>query len=48
MAELARTVPVETFEDLPFVGLFTLRTDGKTIAIGEMIKVAAKEGILSS
>jgi len=43
MLELTRTVPVETFEDMPFLGRFTLRTEGKTIAIGKITKLPPKK-----
>jgi peptide chain release factor subunit 3 len=43
MLELDRTVPVETFKDFPFLGRFTLRTEGKTIAIGKIIKLPPKK-----
>lgn len=42
MIELARTVPCETFEDYPFLGRFTLRTEGKTCAIGVIKKLPPK------
>lgn len=43
MIETARSVPVETFDDKPFLGRFTLRTEGKTIAIGKIIKLPPKK-----
>ncbi|KAL9187639.1 hypothetical protein ACHAXT_006017 [Thalassiosira profunda] len=43
MIELARTVPCETFEDYPFLGRFTLRTEGKTCAIGIVKKLPPKK-----
>ena len=43
MVELARTVPCETFEDYPFLGRFTLRTEGKTCAIGVIKKLPPKK-----
>jgi len=43
MIELARTVPCETFEDYPFLGRFTLRTEGKTCAIGVIKKLPPKK-----
>lgn len=43
MLELERTVPVETFDDYPFLGRFTLRTEGKTIAIGKITKLPPKK-----
>lgn len=43
MLELARSVPVETFDDKPFLGRFTLRTEGKTCAIGKITKLPPKK-----
>mmetsp|Transcript_19036 Transcript_19036/g.45981 ORF Transcript_19036/g.45981 Transcript_19036/m.45981 type:complete len:599 (+) Transcript_19036:219-2015(+) len=43
MLELARSVPVETYDDYPFLGRFTLRTEGKTIAIGKITKLPPKK-----
>ncbi|CAB9496373.1 Elongation factor 1-alpha (Fragment) [Seminavis robusta] len=43
MLELARTVPVETFEDMNFLGRFTLRTEGKTVAIGIITKLPPRK-----
>jgi len=43
MVELVRTVPVETFDDYPFLGRFTLRTEGKTCAIGVIKKLPPKK-----
>lgn len=43
MLDLARTVPCETFEDYPFLGRFTLRTEGKTCAIGIIKKLPPKK-----
>ncbi|KAL7533162.1 hypothetical protein ACHAXR_007602 [Thalassiosira sp. AJA248-18] len=43
MIELARTVPCETFDDYPFLGRFTLRTEGKTCAIGVIKKLPPKK-----
>lgn len=43
MIELAQTVPVETYEKYPFLGRFTLRTEGKTIAIGKINKLPPKK-----
>ncbi|KAG5182302.1 Sup35, eukaryotic translation termination factor eRF3 [Tribonema minus] len=34
---LARSVPVEKYDDMPQLGRFTLRTEGKTIAIGKIL-----------
>jgi len=35
--------PVETYDDYPFLGRFTLRTEGKTIAIGKIKKLPPKK-----
>jgi peptide chain release factor subunit 3 len=43
MLETDRSVPVETFADKPFLGRFTLRTEGKTIAIGKITKLPPKK-----
>mgnify|MGYP002173313478 CR=1 FL=1 len=43
MIDIARTVPVDTFESMPFLGRFTLRTEGKTIAIGKITKLPPKK-----
>ncbi len=43
MLQLQRTVPVETYDHMPFLGRFTLRTEGKTIAIGKIIKLPPKK-----
>jgi len=43
MIELTRTVPVETFLDMPFLGRVTLRSEGKTIAIGKVLKLPPKK-----
>mmetsp|Transcript_35165 Transcript_35165/g.104971 ORF Transcript_35165/g.104971 Transcript_35165/m.104971 type:complete len:607 (-) Transcript_35165:682-2502(-) len=43
MLELSRTVPVETFDNMPFLGRFTLRTEGKTCAIGKITKLPPKK-----
>ena len=43
MIDLARTVPVECFDDYPFLGRFTLRTEGKTCAIGVIKKLPPKK-----
>jgi peptide chain release factor subunit 3 len=43
MIEVHRTVPVETYHDAPFLGRFTLRTEGKTIAIGKIVKLPPKK-----
>jgi len=42
MVQLERTVPLETFDNMSFLGRFTLRTEGKTIAIGKVIKLPPK------
>jgi len=42
MIELSQTVPLETYADYPFLGRFTLRTEGKTIAIGKVQKLPPK------
>lgn len=41
--ELARSVCVETFDSMPFLGRFTLRTEGKTVAIGKITKLPPKK-----
>lgn len=43
MLELAQTVPLETFDHMAFLGRFTLRTEGKTIAIGKITKLPPKK-----
>ena len=43
MIETARSVPVETYDDYPFLGRITLRTEGKTIAIGKIVKLPPKK-----
>lgn len=43
MIEVARSVPVETYDKMPFLGRITLRTEGKTIAIGKIIKLPPKK-----
>lgn len=42
MIELTQTAPLETFDDYSFLGRFTLRTEGKTIAIGKINKLPPK------
>lgn len=42
MIDVARSVPVDTFDGMPFLGRFTLRTEGKTIAIGKIMKLPPK------
>jgi peptide chain release factor subunit 3 len=44
MLELAQTVSLEVFEEMPFLGRFTLRTEGKTVAIGKVTKLPPKKG----
>eukprot|EP00978_Attheya_sp_CCMP212_P005248 scaffold11659_cov49-Attheya_sp.AAC.5 len=43
MIDLPRTIPCETYDDYPFLGRFTLRTEGKTIAIGKITKLPPKK-----
>jgi peptide chain release factor subunit 3 len=43
MIDIERSVPVETYDDYPFLGRFTLRTEGKTIAIGKITKLPPKK-----
>jgi len=43
MIQLQQTVPVESFDEYPFLGRFTLRTEGKTIAIGKIKKLPPKK-----
>ena len=43
MIELERTVPCEEFDNYPFLGRFTLRTEGKTCAIGKITKLPPKK-----
>eukprot|EP00544_Gedaniella_sp_CCMP2646_P011604 CAMPEP_0202497226 /NCGR_PEP_ID=MMETSP1361-20130828/22340_1 /ASSEMBLY_ACC=CAM_ASM_000849 /TAXON_ID=210615 /ORGANISM="Staurosira complex sp., Strain CCMP2646" /LENGTH=589 /DNA_ID=CAMNT_0049128781 /DNA_START=47 /DNA_END=1816 /DNA_ORIENTATION=+ len=43
MIETARSVPVETYDNMPFLGRITLRTEGKTIAIGKIVKLPPKK-----
>ena len=43
MLQLGQTVPVETFDDMSFLGRFTLRTEGKTVAIGKVTKLPPKK-----
>jgi peptide chain release factor subunit 3 len=43
MIQTARSVPVETYDDMPFLGRITLRTEGKTIAIGKIVKLPPKK-----
>lgn len=43
MLELGQTVPLEVYEDMAFLGRFTLRTEGKTVAIGKITKLPPKK-----
>jgi peptide chain release factor subunit 3 len=43
MLTLGDTVPLEAYDDLPFLGRFTLRTEGKTVAIGKVQKLPPKK-----
>jgi peptide chain release factor subunit 3 len=43
MISVERAIPVETYDDYPFLGRFTLRTEGKTIAIGKITKLPPKK-----
>jgi len=43
MLDLTQTAPVERYEDMDFLGRFTLRTEGKTVAIGKVIKLPPKK-----
>lgn len=43
MIHLQQTVPVETYDQYPFLGRFTLRSEGKTIAIGKIQKLPPKK-----
>jgi peptide chain release factor subunit 3 len=43
MIELEKITPLEAFEDYPFLGRFTLRTEGKTCAIGIVKKLPPKK-----
>lgn len=43
MIELSQTTPLDTFDNMPFLGRFTLRTEGKTIAIGKINKLPPKK-----
>jgi peptide chain release factor subunit 3 len=43
MIELAQTVPLEVYDDFAFLGRFTLRTEGKTVAIGKIVKLPPKK-----
>jgi len=43
MLELGQTVPVDTYDNMSFLGRFTLRTEGKTVAIGKITKLPPKK-----
>mmetsp|Transcript_12652 Transcript_12652/g.25629 ORF Transcript_12652/g.25629 Transcript_12652/m.25629 type:complete len:589 (-) Transcript_12652:36-1802(-) len=43
MLQLGQTVPLETYEHMSFMGRFTLRTEGKTVAIGKVTKLPPKK-----
>ena len=43
MLDLTQTASLETYEDYAFLGRITLRTEGKTIAIGKVIKLPPKK-----
>lgn len=43
MVETSQTIPVDTFSQIPFMGRFTLRTEGKTIGIGKITKLPPKK-----
>lgn len=43
MLELAQSTPLEAFQDFQFLGRFTLRTEGKTVAIGKVNKLPPKK-----
>jgi len=43
MIECAQPVPVELFTDNPQLGRFTLRDEGRTIAIGKIIALGPKK-----
>lgn len=43
MVEIARSIPCDTFDIAPFLGRFTLRTEGKTICIGKIKKLPPKK-----
>ena len=42
MLDLTQTAPLERYEDFDFLGRVTLRTEGKTVAIGKVIKLPPK------
>ncbi|GAX25315.1 peptide chain release factor subunit 3 [Fistulifera solaris] len=39
MIELSQSTPLDTYDNMHFLGRFTLRTEGKTIAIGKITKL---------
>lgn len=39
----AGTICLETFKDFPQMGRFTLRDEGKTIAIGKVLKLVPEK-----
>jgi len=41
--DIARSIPCDTYDNAPFLGRFTLRNEGKTIAIGKIIKLPPKK-----
>ena len=43
MIDLSQTAPLDTFENMAFLGRFTLRTEGKTVAIGKITKLPPKK-----
>jgi len=43
MIDIDRSVPVDVFDNMPFLGRFTLRTEGKTIGIGKITKLPPKK-----
>lgn len=43
MLDLEQTASLETYDDFAFLGRFTLRTEGKTVAIGKVIKLPPKK-----
>ena len=43
MLELAQTVSLEEYDVMAFLGRFTLRTEGKTVAIGKVTKLPPKK-----
>jgi peptide chain release factor subunit 3 len=43
MLELSQTVSLEEYDVMAFLGRFTLRTEGKTVAIGKITKLPPKK-----